>query len=1128
MKTHTRTTRLLRLAAAFFILHSAFFISRAAAQLAPTGTLATTGTATIPIVTKPATATTGTTTDEVVQLDVFNVDASQNESGYQAYNTTSGSRINTPLRDTPASISPFTREFMDDVGASTIQELLQYAGNMESDVTADDNVGFNDTPSLNADGGNNNFRIRGIMGGVAVNYGQSAVPTDLYNIGRAEISSGANSIINGLGPQGGMLTLTTNRANLQRNTANVTGVLGTWSNFGNAWDFKRLVLNYNVVLMPKIWALRLQGVIQDGSTDSWRANVLFDQKRLNPVMSVKPWKNTTLTFEYEKGRVTETATRNAIGILTDNISGWQYWRDQQAAAGLPNPGLLQGFGSAYAPDPFTVVNPNNGTIYTMNPVAQINSAGTSPFLVYVNNNNTLYDFRQAYQGRSFYAGAPTDWVNLAIASYFYNTTGPNSLRVKNFERWSATLEQRIGNFNFQLDYNHNKTVTDVHAPNDNGSVGSILRVDPNTLVSPYIWGGSGTENLVPGPNPGGLYVEDVWMISTNTQTNNNYRLSAETSFNLRSFGRHRLVAMLERTEQDRFGGNKREILADQNNVVINDSSAPDGGNNYVHRRFYVTPGDYNTYHSGDWNPMIEDLQIGNRIFHSQYVATGLQNAHIVRKINTAALTFQSYWLRDRLVTTFGGRFDTYDYRRELTERVTDLNDPRILNHTKVFNEWALNGLWNTNRYNAFTYSAGGVARFTNWLDGVINFSSNRGEPYLDGRTVLPNGTIPPLSRGLNTEYGLRITLSPEGSKLGRWNLRLTRYDTKQLGSAANIPDGTNVDHSVSLGDDNLWNIFDALYFLRPTGQTSTAPSGGWPAGTGPGAGPMPASMYAVTAPNPARYPWGAPPIFNAGTQDTRSQGYEAELYVQPTNNIEMRFTYSYTAREKINVFPEIFAYYNKNIPIWLDLADPSKHFNINSPDGSGNYFVSGVTVNGVVPTLRDYIWSQLYGTATSTADIRDRINNQLYNQSGPLGSQPQKFNVTGKYKFNRNGLLKGLEIGGSVRYRSPNLIPDPNNKTIIQAFEQPPDDTRDLALDPQLYFGKRAMIKGNSETIWSMFSSYRCKLFGGRTTMTLRFNIDNLFNNNVVRVGRRNANGYISRVYFNTPRAIRFTTDFEF
>ena len=60
--------------------------------------------------------------DKVVELSPFEVRA-EDDSGYQAMNTTSGSRLATSLKDTAASISPFTPEFLSDIAATNVKNL---------------------------------------------------------------------------------------------------------------------------------------------------------------------------------------------------------------------------------------------------------------------------------------------------------------------------------------------------------------------------------------------------------------------------------------------------------------------------------------------------------------------------------------------------------------------------------------------------------------------------------------------------------------------------------------------------------------------------------------------------------------------------------------------------------------------------------------------------------------------------------------------------------------------------------------------------------------------------------------------------------------------------------------------
>ena len=1085
-----------------FLFATGTLFAQQAPQPAP---LATTGTtALIPVVTS-TTAVSASGTDDVVHMSPFVV-TGNNDNGYQTLDTTSGSRLRTPLRDTAASISAFSEEFLSDVGATTIEEMLSYAGNVEAE-TEDATNGFNNENTRWAGNLDNRFRIRGIAAGVTTNYGESGIPVDLYNIGNAEIASGANSILFGLGAQGGLLTLTTKRANLQRNTLRVENTIGTWTSPAvSGIPFERAVLDYNLVLMPRAWAVRLLGVYQDGGQNSWRYWQGYHQKRLNPVMTFRPFKNTTVSLSYEKGRVTEATTR--LLNSADQITAW-IASGSQIAPAFPGPNT---------PGP-------PGT-------TQINSGGANPDFVFVNNNNTLYDFRQAYQSTTLSSYTPVR-LPADMSSYYYSTVGPNGFRDQRFQSWAATIEQSAGPFNFEFTYSHNKTNAIAHSP---GNTDAPLRGDPNSYISTYAWAGAG--NVVPDPFSGQLYLESVWFENILNQRNDSLRLTSEVSFAPAGgkFGRHRLVALLEHTENETYRNLLNEILVDDHQVAVATPGAPNAGENQVTRRNYITdPNNFRTYHDGDWDVPITNLTIGDRVFHSTYVTANQSAAHVKRTVDTAMLALQSYWLRDTLVTTFGLRLDNAVYRREQRPaRITDPNDPRILDGSKVLNEWAFNNTWQPPlTYRPWTFSAGGVWHATNRISTFANYSTNRGAPYIDGRTVLPDGNMPAMTKGRTLDYGLMFDLLGNG----KWTLRLTRYDTKQFGDATITPSGIANAMDGSLGSQNLFDIFDALYFLYPTGQTGTPPggvNGTWPAGTGPGAGPMKdASQYAIMPPSVA-YPNGSPPQYNAGTVNVQSQGYELELTARPTRNIDLRFTFSYTARNRIDIFPEIFAYYNKMIPVWMKMANPAQN-------GNHVYMVTipnnGVAVPGGGNTmpLLDYLRLQLYapdgtgipGEAAGFTSVRTGINNQLLVQSGPLGSRPYKFNFTGKYTF-RDGLLRGFALGGAVVYSSPNLMPDPNSAPYRQTFEMPPEGATDLALDPNVYFGTRNMIKGNSLTTLNAFLTYRCKLFGGRTNLILQLNINNVLNTDVVTLGRIQPSGVASRVYVNPPRAFRLTTTFEF
>ena len=68
--------------------------------------------------------------DEVVVLSPFVV-SSETETGYQATSSLAGTRLNTNIKDIGAALSIYTKDFMQDIGASNAQDLLVYATGVE-------------------------------------------------------------------------------------------------------------------------------------------------------------------------------------------------------------------------------------------------------------------------------------------------------------------------------------------------------------------------------------------------------------------------------------------------------------------------------------------------------------------------------------------------------------------------------------------------------------------------------------------------------------------------------------------------------------------------------------------------------------------------------------------------------------------------------------------------------------------------------------------------------------------------------------------------------------------------------------------------------------------------------------
>ncbi len=698
----------------------------------------------------------------VVELSPFEVRA-EDDAGYQAGNTTSGSRLNSRLKDTPASVSPFTPEFLSDIAATNLQEMLSYATNVEVELE-DSQAGFNNPPGRDSTGGDYSFRVRGIVGGVSRDFVDSSAPNDLYNVERAEVSSGPNSILFGLGPAGGLVSITGKKANVRRTRGSVKTVF-------SEYDYQRYEADYNQALIRDKVGFRLLGLHH--TSEGWRKWTRDDQDRFTGAVTVKPFKTTTLEASYEKGSRSNSLA--VTGNAVDQVSLWLA-NNRPTADGAAVPGTAR-------------FNQNNN-LFTLN-----------------DNTGVITNMKGELQSTSTYASATL--ADVAMAPNEYNYIGPGGLRRQDFDNYNVNFEQRvIKDLTVVASLFHNKGIVKT-----NGANVSLpqLRGDPNPNL-PAPAGGTAT---VPNPYRGQLYMETTWFKDNLVTTNDVARLSAAYEFSLgKWFGRHRVAGLAEHSKQERTRRWRDEILVDEKNVPITNAANPEGGQNQLTRRQYVNEGDFTTYYVGDPRAPIAPLTYNGRQLISNFVSRTKANTHSFKEIDSYMFAGQSFWFNERLVTTVGYRLDDVTFRNENEGRIANPADPRVTSRAFVLNEWDFDGSYTVNTYQPKTITAGAVLHLTKRLSVFYNTSESNGPPRFD-RTVLPDGGVPPPVTGSGKDMGVMVDFLGDN----RYFLRATYYKSDQLNDASVIPNGLTVSTSGSLGGDNLLNI---LGDLRDAGKLTSA------------------------------------------------------------------------------------------------------------------------------------------------------------------------------------------------------------------------------------------------------------------------------------------------------------------
>jgi outer membrane receptor protein involved in Fe transport len=761
-----------------------------------------------------------------VELSPFQVRA-EDDVGYQAANTTSGSRLNSRLKDTPASVSAFTPEFLSDIAATTLEEMLAHATNIEIDVE-DANAGFNNPSGRGADGNDYQFRMRGSPAGASREFVESNIPVDLYNVERAEVASGPNSILFGLGQAGGLVSLSGKKAGLTRNRSTVKSMFGSW-------HFERYEGDYNRVVIPRKLAFRLLGVYQNNQ--GWRYWDFNDQARYTGAVTYQPFKNTTIYVSGEKGFMDNNLTMG--WNASDQITAW-------LAAGRP-----VADGAA---------------------VAGTSRFGTANRFTFNDAERVVFNLASELQSTSRFGSVAT-LLPASVSPYNFNLTGPGGVRHQTFHTVQAQIQQRLPkNVTLELAYFYNTNDVEANGLAVSGG-GQDLRGDPN-LTLPRIDAPTVT---VANPHARELFFETQWFKDRILTSNEIFRLSAawEVGESRRWFGRHRVAGLLEHSQQNRLRRWRNEILVDQNNVPVSNAANAEAAANQLTRRHYVAEGDFRNYYSSDSSIPMPEFTFGGRQIHATYASRARANTQSVKQVDTMMFASQSFWLRDRLVTTLGARRDTISFVNAQEARILDRNDPRITSGRFAVAEWDFDGTTTEHRYKPTTFSAGAVLHANKRFSVFYNLSRNNGAPRFD-RTVLPNGDVPQPTEGRGRDFGAMIDVFGDD----RLFIRTTWFETRQLKDTPILPGGN------AIGVDNLATMLNALLTARKISQADY-------------------DRQAVS--------WTTASI------DIFTDGLEVEVVANPTRNLTLRASYSHSSRRRENFFSEIFEFFGARIPEWRAL-----------------------------------------------------------------------------------------------------------------------------------------------------------------------------------------------------------------
>lgn len=1038
--------------------------------------------------------------DDILLMSPFEVIGETR--GYYATNVMSGTRLNSKLEDLGASISVVTKEQMQDFALLDLNDIFALESNTEGTAQFTDvafTAGGNpiDNTQLNPTNAN---RIRGVgpanmtMGNFETS---GRVPVDPINIDAVEISRGPNASMFGIGSAAGTVNSVPASANLARNSSQVA----LRADSSDGW---RTSLDLNRVLQRDVLAVRGSMVRQYDGFHLKPSG--FSTERYNGMMRFKPFSSTMLTASYS--RYQAEGNRPNTGLPRDAITGW-------LAAGSPTWNNITGVVTAYGrplgvfetstPAAFVVLGADTqayidqkGLSYlgldgptTTTPagvIARMRTAAPDPsgFLAAqpllqdypVLNNKAIYDWSK---------------INLAAQNRFLDEaeTIHVSLQQIFLKSERQTLALELGWF---------RELTERSTRNLFGVESSRVNFAPTISIDI-------NERLADGsPNPfllrpyEGISFPVTYRSPVNRDT---YRAQLAYGLNLnrernwlRWLGSHQVTAYGEYKDIQAQTIQFRDTILDAHPWIPAQATTTGRGSSSaitplrIFHRYYVgdTQGsnvDYapTAYGFGNytlnwsritstasWVPVqnvAEPVQIGLAAANGN---GGSANQWTIQKSQGGVI--QSHWLRDRVVTTLGVRWDQR-YSRAGGE--VSIPDNINIDYDSL-NRWAA-GDWAMGK--GRTTTAGVVVKPLPWFNLHAN-KSNSFNPVAAARGLYRNYLPDP--SGAGEDYGIAVNLFSQ-----KLVLRLNRYQTLQIntrnGAGATIAQRTNrIDYANTTGNEYNLERQATLWLTAAAaarGITLTQDQLD--------------QQLADTMKVPLDWIKNNPAGSPAAVDDLTARGTEIELNYNPSSFWTMKLNATEQKSIPSGLSKEISDYVAERMPAWTSIIDPR----VNRPWWTENYGGSN---------SQSFYLTNVYTPLKIAQALQGKSNTQVRRYRVNYATN---FRLAG---LTEHSLLKRFNVGGALRWEDKGSIG-------YRGVQQLPAIITDL--DPNQPIWDKAHLYVDA------FVGYRTRLFSDKVGLSLQLNVRNVTEGGRLQPILVEANGQASAFRIIDPRLFILSATFS-
>ena len=197
--------------------------------------------------------------------------------GYTTDRTTTATKTNTPLRDTPQAVSVVGRDLIADQSMQSMADVVRYMPG----ITMGQGEGHRDAPTIRGNSSTADFFIDGVRD-------DAQYYRDAYNIERVEALKGSNAMIFGRGGGGGVINRVTKEAGF-------AVVRSLWLE-GGSFDHRRGSLDVGQGVTPNV-AARFNGMYENSG--GFRDRASLERSGANPTVTIAAGPNTTARFGYE-------------------------------------------------------------------------------------------------------------------------------------------------------------------------------------------------------------------------------------------------------------------------------------------------------------------------------------------------------------------------------------------------------------------------------------------------------------------------------------------------------------------------------------------------------------------------------------------------------------------------------------------------------------------------------------------------------------------------------------------------------------------------------------------------------------------------------------------------------------